>query len=94
MDVKCYLKVKKLIKPILMFLTNLAGFVTFYFALCPISAYSNIVRTYGMLVFWDLYSKIHLDSGWLSDHFRIEMSRVTGTITSAGSPMERDEFMA
>ena len=44
-----------------------------------------------MSVCWDLKSKMYLDSVWLSDHFRIEMSRVT---MRAGSPMERDEFTA
>ena len=33
---------------------NLAGFVTFYFALCIILVYSNIVRTYEMLLTYDL----------------------------------------
>ena len=43
---------------------------------------------------WDLKNNMYFDSVWLSDHFRIEMSQVIGTTMSAGSPMERDEFMA
>ena len=45
MEVKCYLKVKKMIEPILLlvFNKNLAGFVTFYF-----------VKTYEMLLTYDL----------------------------------------
>ena len=52
MEVKCYLKAKKADEPILLFVfyKNVAGFVTFYFALCLISANSNFVRTYEMLV--------------------------------------------
>ena len=34
--------------------TNLADFVTFYFALCLILVYSNIVRTYETLLTYDL----------------------------------------
>ena len=51
MEVKCYLKAKKLVEPILLlvFSKNLAGYVTFYFALCLILAYSNTVSTYEML---------------------------------------------
>ena len=45
-----------------------------------------------MPVCWDLKNKMYLDSVWLSDQFRTEMSRVMGTTMSAGSPMERDEF--
>ena len=37
---------------------------------------------------------MYLDLVWLSDYFRIEMSRVIGITMSAGSPMERDEFTA
>ena len=33
---------------------NLADFVAFYFALCLISVYSNIVRTYETLLTYDL----------------------------------------
>ena len=36
---------------------NLAGFVTFYFALCLILVYSNIVRTYETLLTYDLIKK-------------------------------------
>ena len=70
MEVKCYLKAKKLIEPILLFVfdKNLAGFVTFYFALCLTIPYSNIVRTHEMPVCWDLKSKMHLDSVRLSGH--------------------------
>ena len=62
MEVKCYLKTKKLDEPILLlvFNKNLAGFVTFYFALCLILAYSNIVRTYEMLSTYDLHIRIIL----------------------------------
>ena len=42
----------------------------------------------------DLKSEMFLDSVWLSDHFRIELSQVIGTTVSAVSPMERDEFTA
>ena len=89
MEVKRYLKAKRLIEPILLFVfdKNLAGFVTFYFALCLILAYSNIVKTCEMLVCWDVKSEMYLDSVWLSDHFQIEMSRVTETTMSAGSPI-------
>ena len=57
MGVPNYLKAKKLIEPILLlvFNKNLAGFVTFYFALCSILAYSNNVRTYEMLLNYDLH---------------------------------------
>ena len=57
MGVKCYLKAKKLVEPILLlaFNKNLAGFVTFYFALCLILVYSNIVRTYEMLLTYNLH---------------------------------------
>ena len=68
------LRLEKLIPPILLFVfdKNLACFVTFYFALCLILAYSNIAGTYEMLVCWKLKSKMCLDSVGLSDHFRIE----------------------
>ena len=67
MEVKCYLEAKKLIEPMILFVfvKNLAGFVTFYFALCLISAHSNYVRTYEVQVSWGLYSKMYLDSVWL-----------------------------
>ena len=96
MEVNCYLMAKKVIELILLFVfdKNLAGFVTFYFVLRLILAYSNTVRTYEMSVYWDLKSKMYLDSVCLSDHFRIEMSRVIGTTMSAVSPMERDKFTA
>ena len=57
MEVKCYLK--KLVEPILLLVFNniFAGFVTFYFALCLILAYSNIVRTYEMLLTYDLHMR-------------------------------------
>ena len=75
------LTLKKLIEPILLFISdkNLACFVTFYFVLCLILEYSNIVRTYETPVCWDLRSKMYLDSVWRLDHFRIEMSRVLRT---------------
>ena len=65
------LRLKKLIEPILLFVfdKNLANFVTFYFALCLLLVYSNIVRTYEMPVCRDLKSKMYLDTVWLSDHF-------------------------
>ena len=47
-----------------------------------------------MSVCWNLKSKMYLESVWLLDHFRIEIFRVIGTTTSAGSPKERDEFTA
>ena len=76
MGVRCYLKAKKLVDPILLlvFNKNLAGFVTFYFALCVILAYSNIVRTYEMLLTYDLHIEntdpcFHLVSCY-EKHFR------------------------
>ena len=52
MDVKCYLKEQKHGKA-LHFDKNFAGFVKFYFALSLILVYSNIVRTYEMLLTYD-----------------------------------------
>ena len=58
MEVKCHLKAKRnkntnkhFIEPILLFVfsKNVAGFVTFYFALYLKLVYSNIVRTYETL---------------------------------------------
>ena len=56
LSVKCYLKAKRK-KNMKKYLINknLAGFVTFYFALCFISVYSNIVKTYETLLIYDLH---------------------------------------
>ena len=52
MEVKCYLKARrtKNMKKHFVVIKNSAGFVSFYFALCLILAYSNIVRRYEMLL--------------------------------------------
>ena len=53
--VKCYLKAKWNKNTKKYFINkNLAGFVTFYFALCLILMYINIVRTYETLLTQDL----------------------------------------
>ena len=46
MEVKCYLKAKKLIEPILLFVfdENLACFVTFYFDCVLYQHYSKIIH--------------------------------------------------
>ena len=54
MEVKCYLKAKGKNNMKKHFINkNLAGFVTFYFALCYILVYSNIVKTYQSLLTYD-----------------------------------------
>ena len=58
LSVKCYLKAKKDRNMKKHFIDkNLAGFVAFYFALCLILVYSNIVRTYETLLTYDLIKK-------------------------------------
>ena len=56
MVVKYHLKVKrnKSIKKHFIEVKNLAGFITFYCALCPILVCSGIVRTYETLLTYDL----------------------------------------
>ena len=68
MDVKCYLMAKreKNMKNHVIN-RNLAGFITFYFSLCLILVYSNIVKTYETLLIYDLhlrknYPRFHLVS--------------------------------
>ena len=56
---------------------NLAGFLTFYFALCLILAYLDTVRTYEMLLTYDLHIRntdpsFHLVSCY-KKHFRPQM---------------------
>ena len=57
MEIKCYVKAKKAgwANLTASFNKNLAGFVTFYFALCLTLAYSNTVRTYEMLITKELH---------------------------------------
>ena len=55
MEIKCYLKAKKKKNMKDHFINNdLAGFITFYFALCLILVYSNVVKTYESLFTYDL----------------------------------------
>ena len=52
---KCYLKAKRKKNMKKRFINNnLAGFVTFYFALCLRLVYSNIVKTYETLLTYDV----------------------------------------
>ena len=56
---------------------DLAGFVTFYFALCLILVYSNIVKTYEMLLTYNIHIRntdpcFHLVSCY-EKHFRSQM---------------------
>ena len=57
---------------------NLAGFVVFYFALCLILVYSNIVRTHERLLTCDLHIRntdpcFHLVSCYKKHFFRSQM---------------------
>ena len=56
MEVMCYVNAKrnKNMKKHFIEIKNLAGFVTFYFALCLILVYSNTVRAYETILTYDL----------------------------------------
>ena len=81
LSVKCYLKAKRKKNLKKQFVNkNLAGFFTFYFALCFILVYSNIVKTYETLLTYDLHirntdPRFHLVS-FKKKHFRSQMKNV------------------
>ena len=78
LSVKYYLKAKRKINMKKHFINkDLAGFVTFYFALCLILVYSNIVKTYEMLLTYNIHIRntdpcFHLVSCY-EKHFRSQM---------------------